>query len=99
MTTYITLDQAKQNMRVTSTDEDDLITAKIAAAQGFVENYLGTTLDTFTTLPAPITEAMLQLIAFWYDNREAAIVDARLTQIDLSPGFYDALKPFRVWSF
>ena len=105
MTSVITIEQAMQHMRVIDEmeDENDLIQGKIDAAQGMVENYLGGTLAELfpspAAIPAPITEAILQLTAFLYDNREAAVIDSRVALIDPSPGFYDMLKPYRVWSF
>ncbi|WJR76010.1 head-tail connector protein [Bradyrhizobium sp. NP1] len=92
----ITLDQAKAHLNVTTTFDDDLITDKLAAAKGWVTDYTGASVDLDTT-PAPVREAVLQLTAQLYDNRE--ITASGITAQSLPFGFLDLLVNYRAYSF
>jgi hypothetical protein len=50
-------------------------------------------------LPDPLMEAVRQLVAFLYDNREAAVIGNTHNVTPTSPGFYDLLLPYRIWVF
>jgi hypothetical protein len=103
------LSDAKAHMRVTITEDDDLIQGKIDAAEAWIGDYLGAALSTFIpassgddpdpTLPDPLLEATRQLVGFLYDNREAAVVGNTLNVTNVSPGFYDLLLPYRTFVF
>ena len=74
------------------TSEDELLTAKIDAAEQWVASYIGAPLAEFgDTIPAPIVEAIRQLAGHAYENREGS-GDVPLDTIRL-------LSPFRSWSF
>ncbi|NEX63450.1 head-tail connector protein [Noviherbaspirillum galbum] len=64
----ITLDEAKNFIRVDDNADDDLILGMIATAKAHVENYTG---ETYADgeVPAPIKSAALLLIGELYDNR------------------------------
>jgi Phage gp6-like head-tail connector protein len=99
----------KDHIRVTITDDDDLIQSKIDAAETWIGLYLGAALTTFipsgaegdteTGLPEPLQEAVRQLVGFLYDNREAAVVGNTITVTQLTPGMYDLLAPYRCYVF
>lgn len=97
------LDDAKAHLRVTITDDDTLIQSKIDAAEAWIVNFLGVSLTDATTFPngAPpdVLEAIRQLVAFFYDNREAAVVGNTITITQLTPGLYDLLAPYRTYAF
>lgn len=44
------------------------------------------------TLPAPVTEAILQLAALWYEQREAAAIGVSVAPIPF--GVHDLLRPY-----
>ena len=90
-----TLDDAKAHLNVTIATDDALITDKLAAATAFVAAYTGATIDSST--PAPVAEAILQLTAQLYDNRE--LTCQGLTTQSLPFGFLDLLANYRAWSF
>lgn len=104
--TILTLEDAKDHMRVTIDDDDTLIEAKISAAETWIGQYLGAPLASYlagtgesAALPDPLLEATRQLVGFFYDNREAAVVGNTITVTAMTPGFYDLLAPYRCYVF
>jgi len=98
----------KAHLNVTFNDDDALITAKIAAAQSYVEAFVGFRLDEETfpdtddddfpdTVPAALVEAVMQLAAHRYENREAVLVGVNGQGLPL--GLEDTLAQFRNYSF
>ena len=92
----ITLDQAKAHLNVTLDADDALLTDKLAAAKAWVSAYTAGDPDA-DTAPAPIREAVLQLTAWLYAQREAGLVG--VTAQDLPFGFLDLLAPYRAFAF
>ncbi|MGY4332787.1 hypothetical protein ACVWWG_007204 [Bradyrhizobium sp. LB7.2] len=92
----ITLDQAKAHLNVTTDADDALLTDKLAAAKAWVLAYTAADPDADTS-PAPIREAVLQLMAHLYQNREANLVG--VTAMALPFGFLDLLAPYRAFAF
>ncbi|KUF12837.1 head-tail connector protein [Pseudoponticoccus marisrubri] len=90
-TTSLTL--LKQHLNITDDADDAILTHKLAAAEGWALQYLG-----ITTLPDPvppqITEAVLQIAAFWYLQREAASYEGTARPIPF--GVIDLLQSCRV---
>ena len=99
--TIITVADAKAHMNITGEADDALITAKIAAAEVWIALYIGTALDDAEAfpdgIPEPLKEAIRQLVAHLYENREATLVG--MTMVDVSPGLFDLMAPFREWAF
>ena len=95
----MTLADIKAHLRVTISDDDALIQAKIDAAEKFVEDYLGDMPYHNGGVPNPIKEAIRQLVALMYDNREAAVVGNTITVTALTPGFYEFLAPYKRYAF
>lgn len=60
--------------------DDALLTAKIDAAQAYIDRLLGFKIEeTFggadqDPVPEPLREAVMHLAAWWFEQREAAIV-------------------------
>ncbi|MCE6960576.1 head-tail connector protein [Cereibacter sphaeroides] len=77
--------------------DDALLEAKLAAAQNHVERLLGYKIeDQFgNEVPASLVEAILQLAAWWYENREAASDGAR----EVPFGVREIIAEYREWSF
>lgn len=96
--TALTLDDAKAHLNVTFEADDDLITAKIKAAEGWIAQYVGDFATTFPDgVPEPIKEAARQLVGHFYENREATL-DGQHAYV-LPFGVSDLIAPFRQWSF
>lgn len=76
-------------------EADDFLERKIAAAESWIETYIGTSLAELDPLPASITEAVLQLAAHLYENREATLVGVSGSELPF--GVVDLIRPHRVW--
>lgn len=70
--------------------DDALLAHKLATAEEWIENYTGTTFESYA--PAALTEAALQLAAYWYVQREGAS-DVRLTAVPF--GVLELVAPYR----
>lgn len=64
----------KAHLNIDHDADDALLIHKLAAAESWVEDWTGRCVDAH--VPARVTEAVLQLAAHWYANREAATVGA-----------------------
>lgn len=79
----------------------DLAQSKADAAQAHIERWLGFKIEeTFggadqEPVPEDLKEAVLQLAAWWFDNREAATENAR----QLPFGVADIITGYRGWTF
>lgn len=99
----VTLQDAKEQLGLTpSHDEDDwLIAGKIDAAQNHIERMLGFRIEqrfddeSLRPVPPALKEAVLQLVAWWFENREAATDMGR----ELPFGVRDIVDGFREWTF
>lgn len=78
----VTLAELKDQLAFTDdmgTADDTLLEAKIDAAQAHIDRLLGFKVEeTFggvdqDPVPEPLREAVMQLAAWWYENRESAI--------------------------
>lgn len=79
-----TLELAKMHLGVTENDDDMLIGAKLDSAQALLEGWLGYAIeDRFEEPPADLVEAVLQLMAHSFENREASIVGLTIQSIPL----------------
>lgn len=95
-------DAAKHmNLDLYSTEDSALIWGKIEAAEAWVAQYIGKALDDPEAFPdgtpAPVREAVLQLVAHLYENREATLVGVTASLV--SPGLFELLAPYREWVF
>ncbi len=86
----ISLDDMKAHLRVTISDDDVIIADKLATAAEWISKYTGIPSD--STTPAPVNEAVRQLAAHLYANREASLVGA--TAQSLPFGVLDLLYPY-----
>lgn len=92
----ITLADAKAHLGVTLDDDDALITNKIEAAQAAIEQLLGYEIEErFTTVPGDLKEAVRQLAAHYFENREAAVVGVSAGFVPL--GVADIVRNRRDW--
>ncbi|MBB5723205.1 putative phage protein (predicted DNA packaging) [Loktanella ponticola] len=72
--------------------DDDLLTHKLAVAEEWIGNFTGLSFAVRDPVPASLTEAAVQLAAYWYVQREAA-TDVRLTAVPF--GVLDLVRPYR----
>lgn len=99
----VTLDEMKAHLNITGDQDDALIGKKIAAAQNHIERLLGFKIEeTYggaeqEDIPASLAEAVMQLAAHWYENREAVIVG--VTAIPMPLGVREIIREYRDWSF
>lgn len=100
----VTLTDLKAQLSFTDdigTDDDALLTGKIDAAQNHIERLLGFKIEeTFggdgqDPIPPALSEAVLQLSAHWYENREAASDSLR----ELPFGVREIVTEYREFTF
>lgn len=66
--TTVTVQEAKDHLRVIEDEEDAYIGGLVLAAEGHVAGYLGESLP--NPMPAPVRAAVLLLVGDLYENRE-----------------------------
>jgi uncharacterized phage protein (predicted DNA packaging) len=85
----------KAHLNVTTDADDSLIASKLASATEWVAIYTGA--EVTDDAPAPVVEAIKQLAAHLYQNRESSLVG--VTAQVLPFGMLDLLEPYRAWAF
>lgn len=90
---------AKAQLNILDDQDNDLIERKLAAAISYMNRRLGFDLQTqFTAdIPADLEEAVLQLVAHWYENREGVVVGVNAQVLPHS--INDVINEYRNWSF
>lgn len=80
-------------------NDDALMDRKLAAAQDHLERLLGFKIETTypSDVPAALKEAVLQLAAHWFENREASV--AGVTMIAIPFGVEQIISEYRGYSF
>ena len=97
----MSLPELKAHLSLTvDQDEDDaLLQAKLDGAQTLIERMLGfglvTRFETEDAVPADLRDAILQLAAWWYENREAVMEPGA----PLPFGVADIIDANRDWTF
>lgn len=72
--------------------DDALLAHKLGVAEEWIGNFTGTPFADHNPVPVSLTEAALQLAAYWYVSREAA-TDMRLSAVPF--GVLDLIAPYR----
>ncbi|WP_457660948.1 head-tail connector protein [Sinorhizobium medicae] len=94
----VTLDDMKSHLGITDAASDSLIAGKIDAAQAHLETLLGYVItEEFTTVPDDLKDAVRQLAASWFENREAVTVGISAMETPLS--FWDIVRERRSYAF
>lgn len=93
----ITVADLKAHLNIISDADDDLLTGKIAAAEGWIAAFTGADWPPNAQVNEALKEAIRQLAAHLYENREATLVG--ITAQDMPFGLLDLLAPFRAWVF
>lgn len=101
----VTVAELKEQLNLTAdlgTADDALLGRKIAAAQDHVERLLGFKIEATyggtgqDPIPPALVEAVSQLAAHWYENREASSPTAMTT---VPFGVQEIVREYREWSF
>lgn len=93
----VELAEAKAHLAITDDTDDLLISSKIDAAQAHLERWLGYEIATeYPVPPADLKEAVLQLTAHWYENREATVVGVSAALMPFS--LREIISGRRKWS-
>jgi hypothetical protein len=101
----VSVEDIKAHANVTITDDDDLLQSYIDAAEEWVGKFTGKALASYADddppaeVPEPLKQAVKMLAAHLYANREATLVGNTLTIVDVSPGIYDLMAPYREYVF
>lgn len=83
--------------------DDALLNAKIEAAQNHIERLLGFRIaerfggEDQEPVPPALAEAVLQLAAWWYEQREAVNVGNIVNQVPFN--VTEIVSEYREWSF
>ncbi|RWD80457.1 head-tail connector protein [Mesorhizobium sp.] len=88
----VTVALLKLQLNVDFDTDDDLLAHKIAAAEEWIGDYIGKPLVDFDPVPATLTEAVLQLAASWYENREAVVIGAGANEVPF--GVKALIRPY-----
>lgn len=89
MTATTPLNLLKSQLNLDHDLDDALLAHKLDAAEIWIGRHTGTA---FTAGDAVLTEAALQLAAYWYEQRESA---SDVTMRPVPFGVYELLAPYR----
>lgn len=82
----------KAQLNIVGTEDDTLLTQKLASAEAFATSYCGEAFG--APFPAAVEQAVLMLAAHWYEAREAAVIGATANSVPF--GVHQLLSPHRV---
>ena len=91
----VSLASMKDHLGITEDHDDTLIEEKIAVATAFIETQIGKPFADFDPVPAPLFEAVRQVAAHLYENREATIIDATVREVPF--GVEELIGPYVEW--
>ena len=83
--TIVTLAEMKEHLNIVDTIDDDLIGRKIGAAEAHLCRMLGfdMVVEYPDGVPEDLKEAIRQLAAHWYENREATVAGLSISTVPL----------------
>ena len=96
---YITLEQAKDHLRVDFDDDDIYITDLIDAAECSVANEIGSTLvsnEVGGVLPKALYQSILLMIGHLYATREPVMVGVSVVKCPFTLEYL--LAPYKSWT-
>ncbi len=97
----ITVADIKAHSNIDTEDDDVLIGGKIAAAEAWIAKFIGVELDDAEAFPdgtpEPLKEAVRQLVATWYEQREGVLIGVSAEEVPF--GVVELIQPYREWSF
>lgn len=96
---YITLDEAKDHLRVDYDTDDAYIISLIDLVEDVVANEIEDDLvnleDVSGVIPAPLTHAMLLLLGHFFAVRESVTVGVNAVEVPF--GFKFLIAPYKNW--
>lgn len=96
-TDIVTLEDMKEHLNVTATEDDFVIRGCMDAARAAVESWCGAFDDITGTIPAALIHALKMYAAHLYENREATAFSGSGAEVPM--GFHDLIGPHRKWAF
>ncbi|MBK3745814.1 phage gp6-like head-tail connector protein [Paraburkholderia aspalathi] len=93
--TTVTLTLAKAHLNIDHSGDDELIEHYLEAAESWITDFIGKPFP--DPVPASLKQAVLQLAAHFYENREATLIG--ISAGELPFGVIDLIRPHRDWSF
>lgn len=99
----VDVETIKQQLNITDNSDDALLSRKISAAQDHIDRLLGYKIEATyggagqEPIPASLVEAVCQLAAHWYENREASSVGMNANLMPF--GVQEIIREYRNWSF
>jgi hypothetical protein len=96
---YVTLEQAKDHLRVDFDDDDFYITDLITVAEASVANEIGTTLasnEVGGVLPKPLYQSILMMIGHLYATREPVLIGVSVVKCPFTLEYL--LYPYKTWT-
>lgn len=96
---YVTLEQAKDHLRVDFIDDDQYIEDLISVAEVSVANEIGSTLASNVTggvLAKPLYQCILLMVGNLYSIREPIMVGVSVVEVPLSYKYL--LMPYKTWT-
>jgi hypothetical protein len=99
MGAYVTLEQAKDHLRVDFDDDDLYIEDLIDVAETSVANEIGSTLasnESGGALPKPLYQGILFLIGHLYATREPVMVGVSVVKCPYTMEYL--LAPYKTWT-
>jgi len=93
---YITLETAKEHLRLVDDLDDTYISMLISVAEQAVSDQINEPLSKFEVvgdIPAPLKHAALLLIGQFYENREPVIAGVSISKIPLTLEYL--LQPYK----
>jgi len=97
------LDAIKEHIHVDFDDDNDEIERLLLGAQDYIESLLGYEIEKRfdvsqgEEIPPALIVAVCQLVAYWYENREAVTSDG--ISYNLPMTVRDIIREYRDWSW
>lgn len=89
--------KAHLNMDAVDSADDWILFDKIEAAEAWIDRWLPEPMADMESVPADLKQAVLMLVAHFYENREATLVGVSAEEIPF--GVWDIINQHRAWSF
>ena len=96
---YVTLEQAKDHIRVDFDDDDVYIGDLIDVAEASVANEIGSTLasnEIGGELPKPLYQGILFMVGHLYNSREPVIIGTGVVKVPYTLEYL--LSPYKTWT-
>lgn len=97
----VSLQEVKAHLNLDHDQDDDLLTAKIAAAETYIDGFLDRKFADYEAddepVPAIIKQAVMMVAAHLFENREHVLVGVSAQTLPLDA--LDLIAGYRAWSF